>query len=120
MSDTSQTDIVTESKHETDGSLKIRSIMKLQHCSSIIIESLWKPIQENSSLEMVGTSVHIGDMAFGLPRSTTLLSRELTSSQWSTLLPRSSRFDLFSMNQSKTIDYLTRRILIADKTGRSL
>lgn len=82
MSNTSQTDIVTESTREADGSLKIKSIIKLQYGSFISIESMWKPTQRESNLEMAETLVHIGDLSFHLPRSPALLAHtQLVSKQ---------------------------------------
>lgn len=59
--------------------------MKLQYGSSICIESVWKPTQNQSNLQMAKTSVHFGDLSFRLPRSPALMAHtELVSRERNT------------------------------------
>ncbi|MHA2380325.1 MAG: hypothetical protein ACXADS_13715 [Candidatus Thorarchaeota archaeon] len=74
MSDKSQAEMLTESTHETDGSQKIRTIIRLQHGSNIIFESSWKPSQDKSKLKKTHTSFSIGDLSISLPKAPTLLA----------------------------------------------
>lgn len=48
--------------------------MKLQHGSLLSVKSSWKQIPEKTSFEMVGSSFHIGDLSFQLPKGPALLA----------------------------------------------
>jgi hypothetical protein len=69
-----QTGITTELEQDEDGLQKITTEVRLQHGSSIMIESTWKSDQAESVSENTGTSIHIGDFSVSLPNAPALLA----------------------------------------------
>ncbi len=74
MEQNNQTGITTELEQDKEGRKKITTEVRLQHGSSIMIESTWKSDQVESVLEKIGTSIHIGDFSVSLPSGPALLA----------------------------------------------
>lgn len=112
MSNMSQADIASKLTHESDGSLRIRSLLKLQYRASICLESVWKPTKNQSFPEMVEMSVHIGDHTFHLPRSPVLLAHtELVFKEKNTPNENQSLNDTndqYNPNRPKRVHMVTR------------
>ncbi len=74
MEQNSQTGITTELEQDKEGLQKITTEVRLQHGSSILIESTWKSDQAGSVVEKTGTSIRIGDFSVSLPNGPALLA----------------------------------------------